>query len=405
MKKVFALVLAVAMVMSMTAVSFAADDLGSTEATFTAVVGETNKEVFEGITAVGTTPYEYNADSNWMRERGTYQYGKSFYFPLLTTTDTFGEAVLITEEVDDGKGGTKTIEYSLFSKQDLVEGLKVKADFEMGSELVESIGIVKKQVGRMGGIISSYDKDSKTTHAMDIAEGYYYFIEMKTKAKETTSDSDIVATFELDKSKKGDIMKNAKDKYVLKVKDFKVDVAVNVGYNNNYLDSAYKITVDNDAPGDSDFEPETYYLLKYDYDDEAEFSFGVDPNEGTFTVDVSGQGKNLLYFDTKIDEAIADANPTAGKLFALNFNNVKFNRTGEFVYEGEDFEYAYEVMADGSLKLLGEFSGEEVTFKTRVLGKYLFSDVELVAAPAAVTTPDTVVDVTPVENPTTGAAC
>ena len=72
-------------------------------------------------------------------------------------------------------------------------------------------------------------------------------------------------------------------------------------------------------------------------------------------------------------------------------------------YEAEDMEYAYQLMADGSLKLIGEFDGEEVTFKTRVLGQYLFSDVELTAAPAAVEEPTVEVPTVDVTNPSTGA--
>ena len=60
-------------------------------------------------------------------------------------------------------------------------------------------------------------------------------------------------------------------------------------------------------------------------------------------------------------------------------------------------------MEDGSLKLLGEFDGEEISFKTRVLGRYLFSDVELTAAPAEVEEPTVEVPTVDVTNPSTGA--
>ena len=112
-----------------------------------------------------------------------------------------------------------------------------------------------------------------------------------------------------------------------------------------------------------------------------EFSFGLEPNEGTFTVDVSGQGKNLLNYNTAADEALCAANPDAAVWF-LNFNGVRFNRTGEFLYEADGLNYAYQIMADGSLKLLGEFEDGEVSFKTRTLGRYAFSDIELTAASA-----------------------
>ncbi|MBC8575034.1 hypothetical protein [Yanshouia hominis] len=354
MKKVFALVLAVAMVMSLSAVAFAK-----------------GVEINDGVADVDTTARRYAADSNKMIP-DVIQYGKAAYFAILD------------------------VEGNLITRHEIVDGLKVKVEYEMGKELVADAGV---------SVVKKYVENASTI--VDGAEaGYYYFVEIKTVAKETTSDADIIATLELNKSKKGD---DEGKNY--KVKDLEIDIEVNVGYENSYYDwytdSGVELYVYGDTVGDNtELEPETYYLLKYDYDDETEFTFGAfaDQNEGTFTVDVSGQGKNLLYYDTKLDDGIADANPDA-KIFALNFNNTKFNRTGEFMYEGEDFEYAYQLMADGSLKLLGEFDGEEITFKTRVLGSYLFSDVELVAAPAAVEEPSVEVPTVDVTNPATGAAC
>ena len=351
MKKVFALVLAVAMFMSLSAVAFAK-----------------GVEINDGVADVDTTARRYAADSNKMIP-DVIQYGKAAYFAILD------------------------VEGNLITRHEIVDGLKVKVE---GKELVADAGV---------SVVKKYVENASTI--VDGAEaGYYYFVEIKTVAKETTSDADIIATLELNKSKKGD---DEGKNY--KVKDLEIDIEVNVGYENSYYDwytdSGVELYVYGDTVGDNtELEPETYYLLKYDYDDETEFTFGAfaDQNEGTFTVDVSGQGKNLLYYDTKLDDGIADANPDA-KIFALNFNNTKFNRTGEFMYEGEDFEYAYQLMADGSLKLLGEFDGEEITFKTRVLGSYLFSDVELVAAPAAVEEPSVEVPTVDVTNPATGAAC
>ena len=357
MKKLVSLLLAVVMVLSLSAVSFAA-------------------EVHDGVAMLSDGPMKYNADENRMEVVPTIQYGKAAYYALLSNPD-----------------------YALISNSEMVDGLKVKVTYEMGEDLVadQGVSVVKKKVDEV--------RASGPNHVADRlgvqGAGYYYFIEIKTVAKETTADADIIATLELNKSKKGD---DEGKNY--KVKDLEYDIEINVGYEKNYndFDALY---VQTDVVGDvPDLAPETYYLLKYDYDEEVEFTFGDQSaqNEGTFTVDVSGQGKNLLYYDTLLDDAIADANPDA-KIFALNFNGTKFNRTGEFMYEAEDMQYAYEVLEDGSLKLLGEFDGEEVSFKTRVLGKYLFSDIELVAAPVV---DDVVVDETPVVdvvNPGTGAAC
>ena len=379
MKKFFAMVLALAMVLSLTAVSFA----------------KTVNETHQGVVAVDPVAHRYSADYDKMIE-DVIQYGKSAYYALFT----YDEPKTGDDDKETWSGDEDTLR--LVSNSEMVDGMKVKVDYEMGKDLVADggVAIVKKRV-------SAATTSSLLGPALTKADSeYFYFIEIKVAAKEATSDSDIIATLEINKSKKGDDKAADGKGLNYKVKDLQVDISTNVGYENSYLDS----DLDNQlmVEGDSveELEPETYYLLKYDYDDETEFTFGAfaDQNEGTFTVDVSGQGKNLLYYDTKLDDGIADANPDA-KIFALNFNNTKFNRTGEFMYEGEDFEYAYQLMADGSLKLLGEFDGEEITFKTRVLGSYLFSDVELVAAPAAVEEPSVEVPTVDVTNPATGAAC
>ncbi len=375
MKKFFAMVLALAMVLSLTAVSFA----------------KTVNETHQGVVAVDPVAHRYSADYDKMIE-DVIQYGKSAYYALFT----YDESKTGDDDKETWSGDEDTLR--LVSNSEMVDGMKVKVDYEMGKDLVADggVAIVKKRV-------SAATTSSLLGPALTKADSeYFYFIEIKVAAKEATSDSDIIATLEINKSKKGDDKAADGKGLNYKVKDLQVDISTNVGYENSYLDSG----LDNQlmVEGDSveELEPETYYLLKYDYDEETELTFGLEPNEGTFTVDVSGQGKNLIWFDTLLNDAIADANPDA-KIFALNFNNVKFNRTGEFTYEAEDMEYAYQLMADGSLKLIGEFDGEEVTFKTRVLGQYLFSDVELTAAPAAVEEPTVEVPTVDVTNPSTGA--
>ena len=369
------MVLALAMVLSLTAVSFA----------------KTVNETHQGVVAVDPVAHRYSADYDKMIE-DVIQYGKSAYYALFT----YDEPKTGDDDKETWSGDEDTLR--LVSNSEMVDGMKVKVDYEMGKDLVADggVAIVKKRV-------SAATTSSLLGPALTKADSeYFYFIEIKVAAKEATSDSDIIATLEINKSKKGDDKAADGKGLNYKVKDLQVDISTNVGYENSYLDSG----LDNQlmVEGDSveELEPETYYLLKYDYDEETELTFGLEPNEGTFTVDVSGQGKNLIWFDTLLNDAIADANPDA-KIFALNFNNVKFNRTGEFTYEAEDMEYAYQLMADGSLKLIGEFDGEEVTFKTRVLGQYLFSDVELTAAPAAVEEPTVEVPTVDVTNPSTGA--
>lgn len=328
MKKTFALVIAVAMVMSLAAVSFAAD---------------------AGLT-FGTTPLKYDGDKavKTMDSGRILEYGKAVYFQLFE---------------DDGE--TPVVDYAS------VEKLKIKTKWEMGADLVESVAIVKKNVGGE----------------------YYYYVEIKVAAKETTSDADIVGTLTFNRKK--DTTKG-----LALIKDADVDVAFNVFYNNNYQD-VVSLTITTDK---ADLKWDTNYALKFDCDDEVELSFGTTNggnNEGTFTVDISGQGKIFFKYTTKADDAIVAANPGA-KVKFINFNNPKFNRTGEFMYEMEGGAYAYQIV-DGKLTAIPgvEFdeADEAFYFYTRTLGSYVFSDVELVNPVVAAPVVEA-----PVENPTTGAA-
>ena len=206
MKKVFALVLAVAMVMSLSAVAFAK-----------------GVEINDGVADVDTTARRYAADSNKMIP-DVIQYGKAAYFAILD------------------------VEGNLITRHEIVDGLKVKVEYEMGKELVADAGV---------SVVKKYVENASTI--VDGAEaGYYYFVEIKTVAKETTSDADIIATLELNKSKKGD---DEGKNY--KVKDLEIDIEVNVGYENSYYDwytdSGVELYVYGDTVGDnSELEPESY---------------------------------------------------------------------------------------------------------------------------------------------------
>ena len=125
------------------------------------------------------------------------------------------------------------------------------------------------------------------------------------------------------------------------------------------------------------------YVLKFDCDGEIEMAFGDDDtgcNEGVFTVDVSGQDKLFIAFNTTPYESIVAANE-GKEMFFVNFCGVKFNRTGEYVYELEDAAAAYQIV-DGKLMEIPnvEIANDEITFRTSYLGSYVFAKSELVNA-------------------------
>ena len=342
MKKTFALVLAVAMVMSLAAVSFAAQGL----------ILVTDPLRYDGDKVAndsGALPKTMKGAS----AGETFAYGDTVYFALTDGSDAL-------------------------TKYESVEKLKIKAKWEMGGDLVESVSVVKKNV-----------------------EGNYeYFVAVKVASKQVTSDADIVGTLTLNRRA------SSSDGFAT-VKDEDYDISFNVFYRSNTWQNAKALEIDSDV----ELKYDTNYALKFSADDEVELSFGGNSysggsaaqNEGTFTVDVSGQGKLFFRFDTKADDAIVAANPGA-KLKFVNFNNVSFNRTGEYAYEWEDGAYVYQVV-DGQLKAIpgAEYDEADETFYfyTRTLGSYVFSDVELVNP--VVETP--VVDAPEeVVNPGTGAA-
>ena len=345
MRKFFALALAVAMVLSLASVSFAATVLQDTFGTVYDYSGDKNQfNSAKSYTPIGGTQYNLG---------GIIEYGDTAYFIL---EDTNG---VITD-------------------YEQVEKLKVKAEFEMGEDLVESVSIVKKNV----------DKVDNTP-----VNDYIYAIAVKIKKVETTSDADIVGTFEFNRKKGED--KNGGT--IAKIKDEKFDFAINVWYDGAYVDASGSAT-DFTVSDDVTLKWDDKYVLKFSSDEEVTINFGTDENEGEFTVDVSGQGKLLVNYSTKANEAICAANEGA-KLFFVNFNGVKFNRTGTFEYEMEDMVAAYEVVGDKLVEIRGlEIDGDVATFATRTLGNYVFADAELVnpvaeapvvEAPAAVTNPST----------------
>lgn len=359
MKKTFALVLAIAMVMSLAAVSFAAvSATGAKDNTQLALAG----------------PYKYDGDKDsgaGAMLASTIQYGKAAYYQILF-------------------GGEAVETYSV------IEKLKVKAKWEMGGDLVDSLNIVKKRIGAVDGKKVGEETIVNKTDMTGLTGSYAYFAEIKTKASTALSDSDIVGTLTFNMKKN----KNAPTGKQFEFDDAEIDVTVNVFYETNWNDvPAYLV---NDS-FNGQLKPDKKYLLKFDSDEEVDLEFGLDQNEGIFTVDVSGQGKILFEFTTTANDAIVDANPAA-KIFFANFNNTKFNRTGEFAYESEDFQFVYEIK-DGKLVTIPSAEYDEADdtlyFNTRVLGSYVFSDVELVDAPVVA---DTTVDVPAEKNPTTGAA-
>jgi len=327
MKKFFALVLALVMMMSMASVSFAGVQSS-------------------GSLYVNDAALDFDADTNIMSYDVTaIQYGDTVYFNIYDEEDFWSG--------NDRFGGDG------IASPKFMEKVKIKTTFEMGEDIVESVELVKMR--------ASIDGASEFTE---------YFIAIKLADKAVTYDTDVVGTFEIDrKAIKGEDVGLAYN--LPKVDGLKVDFEFPVFYTRNWVNDEDKYLVEDEV----ELLYDKAYALKFDCDEEVELLFGGAGvlNEGTFTVDVSGQGKVFIKWNTKADEALAAANPGVDMHF-VNFNDVKFNRTGEFMYEMEDGVAAY-VIHDGVVTKMADCydaSEEAFVFNTNVLCNYVFANAELV---------------------------
>ena len=328
-------------------------------------IGVRNDNVNAGAGGTGITlygPYIYENDEKVMKTeaeaKGTFEYGKSAYYLIIDDTDV-----------------VSTVLYD----NDYVEDMKVTAAYSIGGDLTDKVSIVKKQIDTeaLTDEGKAFDCAKKIDTNCGNGDGYYYFVEICTKEKKTTSFADVIGVFEFNRkadSKKG----------IAKIKDCRLDFNFELFYPNNW-EVEGKVTTDR-----ADLEWDTMYALKFDNDDEVELSFGSangGNNEGTFTVDISGQGKLLLSYSTEPVEAIAKLNEGA-KMDFITFSGVsgigvKFNRSGEFAYEMDNGTHAYRVVGEKLEPISGlTVDNGEFKFNTSKLEAYVFADRELVS-PAA----------------------
>jgi len=299
-------------------------------------------------------PYIYDEDLDVMmtpkEADGTYEYGENVYY-------------LLIDEVSTVKGP--------MSNRDYVEKLKAKVKgWQEGGSLVEGAEIIKRRVnlgelldGNMyhcGAVIDSYGLES----------GFYYFLKLDIGENNKLTDTDVIGVVEF--NRKADNKKG-----IGKIDESSHDIEFTVFYDNSWLFNTPMIVSDT-----ADLEWDTVYALKFDNDDEVELSFGSPNggnNEGTFEVDISGQGKLLLSYSTEAVEEIAAANEGAVMNFLL-FNNAKFNRSGTFTYEMENGAHAYRIFDGKLIELPGCYDeGEDAfVFNTNILQHYVFADRELV---------------------------
>ena len=118
-------------------------------------------------------------------------------------------------------------------------------------------------------------------------------------------------------------------------------------------------------------------IYKFDEDGEIDIEFGDET--ALFTVDVTGQGKLNLKWNTDFDPEVASLDKSANMDFVTFEGEPSFNKNGTlYIYADED-EFVYEVTADGAKAVKAEWNEdyEAWELKTRTLKSYAISDVEL----------------------------
>ena len=307
----------------------------------------------EGISLAG--PFIYDTDPDYMftevEAESVFEYGEPVYY------------LIIDETVDGGRP---------IHESKYVEKLKVKANWNYGGNLIESVKVIKKYVSTEDEAVGTVCQTALDDAGFE--SGYYYFLEVVVADKATTADADIFGTVEFNR-------KANKRKSVEEIDECKLEVDFTVFYPNNW-------NRDGEVISDrADLEWYTEYALKFNNDEEVELSFGSPSNgnnEGTFTVDISGQGKIYLYYTTEGIDDITAANPSAKMdfltFYGVNGVGVKFNRVGEFVYEMEDGAYAYKIVDGELIEMPDCYSEQEeaFVFNTGILGSYVFSDTQLI---------------------------
>jgi hypothetical protein len=326
MKKLLALGLAVAMVLSMGAIVLAASD-----------------DVANPVGSISNSAYLLNSDYNAVDMSAALEsvaYGKTIYYPLINNN-----------EVTPG----------YVNESEAVSGIKIRQDWEENGNLVDSVNIVKKKV--MG------------------TSDYIYFVEGVIKSSTSTSESAGNGTIALRKTGEFDY------------EDMQLDANIVVKY--PAAASGDVITKD----------PQVFKEgAGFVGDTEEEFTFASD-EDSYFVVNTVGQGKLLLAMSTKYDSAVADKYPEANLDFIYG-NGATFNKPGTLSIAADEDSYLYKVNSNGNLeKVDAEYDEYEEAFvvKTRTLGKYVISDVELnLVAPPVDNGTDNGTD-NGSNNPSTGA--
>ena len=170
----------------------------------------------------------------------------------------------------------------------------------------------------------------------------------------------------------GDIMIGSSKSSAEKYDYTKYDLQVS--YAPDGVDTYYKVDFD----GGDVLESGKTGIVAFDKEaGEIDIEFGDET--ALFTVDVTGQGKLNLAWNTDFNKEVADLDKSANMDFVTFEGTPSFNKNGTlYIYADKD-SYLYEIV-DGKLVAIDADYDEDYeawSFKTRTLGAYVISDKEL----------------------------
>ena len=358
MKKLFALTLAVAMVLSMASVAFASDRYEL------AVEEDDLFFVSDGIA--------YYLDGQYTVSEEKYEavYGDTLYMVVKPSIE----------------GKSKNVSLS-----DINKNFKIKAQWSQNGKLVEGVRFEKIYAD-----IYDYDNGEKEL-------AFVIAIDTKSMPKET-EESDVIGTITIDPRSKN-IVDNAYAAEPIYAEaregeEYKFDVAFTL----NVLKADGEEYIDGKNPDIYETADNNYVYDFDEYEDE-EHEIELYAGMGRFIVNTKGQGKIVINTDVEYNEGIEGIAPDANYVY-FNSNNATFNRLGDLYLTANETDIVYKVNNDGTLtKLNPKYDDYEEAFviRTRVIGNYIIAEEEL----PEITYEEPAAPVAPVvpTNPSTGAAC
>ena len=327
MKKIFALALAAVMTAGMTTVAFAA-------------AGDQSPMVGQKP-GVGGASSDYNR-AFVLDDEGVAAYGLDPNVILEGGDKIVIPVSIFTEEVSvdwfDRDSDYKTSNVKVYADWDDVEG-DAKGDVEL--KWVEYGGPVASEMGANAG--------------------YYYSVVITVPENNGDKLLDLVGKVSVGRTTTA--ARNAAN-----------SVSIEATFGPDGTDAYYPSTTDFDG---GILDAGKTGIVSFDKTaDEIDIEFG---EQALFTVDVTGQGKLNLAWNTKFDKEFAAMYDYANLDFLTFEGEPAFNRTGDFYIYADEDAFVYEVTDDGAKALDATWDEdyEAWKFRTRNLTSYVISDVEL----------------------------